>query len=72
MPNIEITYGHFYEWPLTAWCIVVGALALLDIGQRAAVRIVTRGMTPTGPMGIGEALRGVPMAAPRLWRWYMW
>src|SRR5215468_7884720 len=45
------SYGQFYEWPLKAWFIMVAVLAVLDVGQRAVVRIVTRGMTSTAAMG---------------------
>src|SRR5262249_5817887 len=52
-----LSYGQFYEWPLKAWFIMVAMLAVLNVGQRVVVRIVTRGMTPAAPMGYVEALQ---------------
>src|SRR5262245_58627257 len=57
------SYGQFYEWPLKAWFIMVAVLAVLDVGQRAVVRIVTRGMTPAAPMGYVEGLQRLLNAA---------
>ena len=72
IPSVILSYGQIYEWPLKAWFIMVAMLAVLDVGQRAVVRIVTREMTPAAPMGYVEALQTLRNAAPRLWRWYMW
>ena len=60
---LMLPYGQFYEWPLKAWFIMVAMLAVLDVGQRAVVRIVTRGMTPAAPMGYVEGLQRLLNAA---------
>jgi hypothetical protein len=72
MPIMLLSFGQIYEWPFAAWCIAVAVLALLDIGQRAVVRMITRGMAPAGPIGMAEALQRTRETFPRFWSWFLW
>jgi hypothetical protein len=72
MPIIILLYGQIYDWPFAAWCITIAGLMVAEVGQRALVRWVTRGLEAAPPIAIAESWQRLLDAAPRLWRWYMW
>jgi hypothetical protein len=71
-PVMSLSYGLIYEWPIAVWCIIAAALVLIDVGQRAVARWVTRGLEPASRrMGWVESLQRLREPMPRFWRWYL-
>jgi FtsH-binding integral membrane protein len=64
-----VLFGHLKSWPPMIWAIALASLVVLVTGQRAAVKRLTRDMTPASQrLRVVESLKRQAEAMPR---WFL-